>query len=265
MQYIKNWFGAVALLPLTAFSQVQAEILPALISPEKKNLLKENIECRIQAQFSIGGSTPLGLPREIREISSYNPNLQAGLEASVTIWPETQGPIGWRFALAVEGKGMRTSALVKNYLTGIIQDSAEIKGYFTGEVETAISNTYLTIPVLAVYDFSPDWNFYAGLYGSAAIAKSFTGYVSRGYLRQDTPAGAKISFDNGGRAVYDFSQEVRTFHFGNRFGSEYYINRNFIVFSDFTFGLNGILKSSFKSISFNLHNLYLNSGFGYKF
>ena len=40
---------------------------------------------------------------------------------------------------------------------------------------------------------------------------------------------------------------------------------HFILFPELNYGINGIFKSEFKSISFALHNIYLNLGFGYKF
>ncbi len=233
--------------------------------PTLYNFSKQNIDYRIQAHFSIGGSSPLGLPREIRQVKSYNPTLQIGLGVSATIWPKKESKLGLRLGIGVEGKGMRTTTRVKNYLTGIIKDQSEVKGYFTGEVETYINNTYLTMPIFGVYRLKSNLDLFAGAYASAAISTKFNGYVSNGYLRQNTPVGTKISFENENRANYDFSEEVRTFQWGLQFGSEWFLKKNFAVFSDLTYGLNSIMQKDFKSISFDLHNIYINIGFGYRF
>lgn len=106
------------------------------------HFFNSNIDYSVQAHFSIGGSSPMGFPQEIRKINSYNPTLQLGLEANATKWLDQNKDLGIRLGIAVEGKGMSTSAEVKNYFTEIIQDNSRIKGYYTGTVQTDVSNTY---------------------------------------------------------------------------------------------------------------------------
>lgn len=224
-----------------------------------------NMDYQIRAQFSIGGSSPLGLPREIRKIESYNPTLQLGLEANATKWFSDNRKWGVRVGLRFEGKGMTTEATVKNYLTEIIQDKSKIRGYYTGRVKTTVKNTYITFPISAVYHLSNKWNVYGGLYLSGLIDKNFDGYVSDGYLRQNTPVGAKITFEEGGSAPYDFSDEVNKFQWGTQVGGEWTMNKHFRLFADLTYGFNGVLNSDFTAISFSMHNIYLNLGFGYQF
>lgn len=167
--------------------------------------------------------------------------------------------------LRFEGKGMTTEATVKNYLTEIIQDKSKIRGYYTGRVKTTVKNTYITFPISAVYHLSNKWSVYGGLYLSGLIDKNFDGYVSDGYLRQNTPVGAKITFEEGGSAPYDFSDEVNKFQWGAQLGGEWTMNKHFRLFADLTYGFNGVLNSDFTAISFSMHNIYLNLGFGYQF
>lgn len=230
-----------------------------------KHFLNTNIEYEIRAQFSIGGSSPLGLPREIRKIESFNPGLQLGLEANATKWLTDEKKWGVRLGVRFESKGMKTKARVKNYLTEIVQDQSKVRGYYTGLVQTDVKNTYVTVPVLAVYNVADKWNLYGGFYFSALIDNSFTGYVSDGYLRQNTPVGTKITFEDGSFAPYDFSNELNKFQWGTQLGSEWQMNRHFKIFADLTYGFNNILKNDFTSIDFKMHNIYLNLGFGYKF
>ncbi|MCT4215857.1 PorT family protein [Elizabethkingia anophelis] len=224
-----------------------------------------NMDYQIRANYSIGGSAPLGLSREIRKIESYNPTLALGLEANATKWVSLDRQWGVRIGVRVESKGMRTKAEVKNYLTEIRQDNSKVRGYYTGKVNTSIKNAYITVPISAVYRLSKKWNLYGGLYFSGLIDKHFDGYVSDGYLRQNTPTGPKIMFSEGSTAIYNFSNELRKFQWGTQLGAEWFINDHFILFPEFTYGINGLMNKDFNSISFSLHNISLNMGFGYKF
>ena len=214
------------------------------------NFFTRNMEYQFKTNLSLGGSTPLGIPREIREIKHYTPvQLILGLEADATKWFSDNQRWGIRV-------GIRTE---------VIQGDEKIKGYFTGTVKTLVRNTYVIIPVSAVYRVAPRWKIYGGLYAGLLIDKEFSGHVSDGYLRQDTPVGTKITFEDGTRAEYDFSDELRLFQWGAQLGAEWHLSKHFILFPELNYGINGIFKPDFKSISFSMHNIYLNLGFGYKF
>lgn len=116
-----------------------------------------------------------------------------------------------------------------------------------------------------VYKISSRWNVYGGLFAAFAIDKQFDGYVSEGYLRQDTPVGAKIAFENDSKAAYDFSNELRTFNLGAQAGAEWRIRKQFKLFTNLNYGFNNLFNSEFTSISFPMHNIYLDLGFGYSF
>ena len=69
------------------------------------------MDYQIRANYNIGGSAPLGLPREIRKIESYNPTLALGLEANATKWSLTRSPMGSSYRSSCnKSKGMRTKA-----------------------------------------------------------------------------------------------------------------------------------------------------------
>ena len=142
---------------------------------ENGNFFTRDMEYQLKANFSIGGSAPLGMPREIRKINRYNPTLVLGLEADATKWVSDNKKWGIRVGIRTEGKGMKTEAVVKNYFTEVIQSDEKIQGYFTGTVETDIKNTYVTMPVSVVYKVSPRWKLYGGLYASLLVDKNFSG------------------------------------------------------------------------------------------
>lgn len=235
------------------------------LNTTKEHFFNKNIDYQVRTQFSIGGTAPLGIPREIRKIQSYNPTLQLGVEANATKWFSNQKDFGLRIGVRFEGQGMKTRARVKDYRTEINYNGALVKGHFTGKVKTNIRNTYITLPVLAVYNLNSNFNLYGGVYFSGLIDKTFNGKVSDGYLRQGDPTGQKILFDNEKTADYDFSEEVRRFQWGTQVGGEYKMNDHFRLFADMTYGFNGVMKSDFDAISFSMHNIHLNLGFGYKF
>ncbi len=230
---------------------------------KKANFFNTNMDYGVQAHFSIGGSAPLGFPNTIRKIDSFNPGFKFGLEANATKWVDEKW--GVRVGLRFEEKGMNTKAKVKNYLTEVVKDNSKVRGYYTGRVETNVRNTYLTAPVLAVYKLTDTWNLYGGLYFSALLDNTFDGNVSEGYLRQDTPTGTKITFEEGSQAAYDFSDNVSKFQWGTQLGAEWKMNKHFKLLSDVTYGFNNIFEKDFSSIDFSMHNIYLNVGFGYSF
>lgn len=231
-----------------------------------KTFLKDNMEYQLRGQFSIGGATPLGMPAQIREINSYNPTLQLGLELNVTKWFTDEHKWGVRTGLRMEGRGMKTDARVKNYYTQIDGgDGKQTKGYFTGNVKTTMKNSYITFPILAIYNISSNWNTYGGLYFSGLIDKDFTGYVYDGILREGTPIGTPVEFEGDSKGDYDFSNDLNRFQYGIQLGGEYKLNTHFRLFTDLNWGLNGVFKNNFDAISFKMYNIYANIGFGYTF
>ncbi|MDM1360191.1 porin family protein [Myroides marinus] len=257
---------ALSIVAITANAQTNDSINNTKIeSNQFKEFFTQNMDYQVRAHFSIGGSAPLGIPEEIRSIDSYNPGLQLGLEANATKWLTDDKQWGVRLGLRFESKGMTTKATVKNYKTEVIGDGGErVKGYFTGGVKTKVRNTYLTVPVSAVYKINENWNVYGGLYVSALIDKTFDGYVYDGYLRQNTPTGEKMLFEGDNTAPYDFSNEVRKFQWGTQVGAEWKMNKNFFLLGELSYGFNGVLNKDFDAISFSMHNIYLNLGFGYQ-
>lgn len=223
----------------------------------------QNMDYQVKAQFSIGGSAPLGLPREIRSVKSYNPGLQTGFEANATKWANQQW--GVRLGVRFEEKGMKTDARVKNYLIEVNSAKGPSRGYFTGDVYTNVSNTYLTFPISAVYNLSENWNLYGGVFLSGLIDRNFTGNVSNGYLRENAPTGLKVEFNDDASADFDYSDDLNRFQWGFQAGGEWNLNSHFRLFSDVSYGANRLFKKDFEDISFSMHNIYLNLGFGYQF
>ena len=94
-------------------------------------------EYEVKAGVNIGGASPLPMPVEIREISSYSPKFNGTLEGTVTKWLGKEQKWGVSAGLKFEEKGMITGANVKNYSMEILNDGSRVAGYWTGYVKTA--------------------------------------------------------------------------------------------------------------------------------
>lgn len=252
----------LSLLVIFCFSIIYAQ---ETSSAEKSSFFK-NTEFQVRAGFSIGGSTPIPFPVEIRKIKLYDPTLALGLGTTITKWFDGDKKWGIRIGLSVEGRGMKTEARVNNYSTEVIGDEGEkVVGNFTGMVQTTMKNSYFTIPVLAIYGISENWNIYGGPYFSALVEKNFSGYVYDGYLREGGPTGPKLVFEGDNKGPYDFSQDLNVFQWGLMAGGEVNLRKHFKLFSELNWGLNNLFKKEFKTITFNMYSIYLDIGFGYTF
>lgn len=224
------------------------------------------LEYEVKAGFSIGGTSPIPLPKEIRSIDSYNPTLQIAIEGNATKWIDRARTWGIMLALRLETKGMKTDARVKNYSMEIIGDGGErMKGYWTGQVKTKVNNSYLTIPVTVAWKPASRWKLNAGPYFSYRMEGDFSGSVYDGYLREGDPTGNKVNFEDGKNAPYDFSKDLRRFQWGLQLGGEWKAFKHLNVYADLTMGFNEIFKKDFETITFAMYPIYLNMGFGYSF
>lgn len=221
------------------------------------------IEFKVIAGSKVGGAAPLSMPVEIRKIRSYSPANPyfIGAGAQYPITPK------WGVSLGVvfEGKGMNTDATVKGYKTTFNANedpTANITGYYTGDITTNVQNLYISIPIQATYQLSHRWRMELGPYLSFAVKRKFFGSAYNGYMREGTPVGDQVDIDN---ADYDFKESVRPVDIGFSAGTRYGISKRIFALGQFDYGFNNIMKTGFESISFGLHNIFLNVGVGVKF
>ena len=221
------------------------------------------LEYRLKAGFNIGGTSPLPLPQEIRKINSYDPTLQIAVEADVVKWFDKWGML---VGLRLENKGMKTDANVKNYgMKMTSTDGKVIEGNWTGNVVTQVDNSYLTVPVLALYKLSRRWEVSVGAFLSYQMKGSFHGYVYEGYLREGNPTGDKVVFEDDAQATYDFSTELNRFQAGPQVGVQWKAFKHLNICADLTWGVIPIFKSDFETIKVDMYPIYVNLGFAYVF
>jgi hypothetical protein len=223
------------------------------------------LDYEVYAGVNIGGTSPIPLPAEIRQINSYSPDLNMLIGTTVTKWLTNDRKWGIGVGARFEGQGMETRATVKNYGMEIIQDGSRVSGHWTGKVQTNYSSAMLTIPITAVYRLNDKWRFNVGPYLGIRLKGHFNGYVYDGYLREGDPTGNKVTFEGDSQASYDFSDELRRLHFGAQAGASWQAFSHLSVNANLAWGFNDIFKSSFKTVTFNLYPIYLNVGFGYRF
>ena len=217
-------------------------------------------EYGIKAGFSIGGTSPLPLPKEIRKIDSYAPGIAISIEGNATKWFDPKW--GMTVGVRLENKNMTTEATVKNYSMEILGQGGErISGVWTGGVKTKVHTAGLTIPLMATYKLSSRWNVKAGPYFSYILSREFSGHVYEGYLREDDPTGPKVEFTDDKIATYDFSDDLRRFQWGLQAGAGWRAFKHLNIYADLTWGLNNIFKNDFHTITFSMYPIYLNIGF----
>ncbi len=236
------------------------------VSDTDKNLINAALKgwhIRLSAGYNIGGTAPLPMPREIRGIESYNPGLNLSIEGTVEKM-FGKGNWGMRWGVRLEAKGMTTKAETKNYHMEAwnTDGSGQVIGAFTGKVKTNVNNTYLTLPVLAVYRINERWNISAGAYASYLLDGEFTGTAYDGYIRDQNPTG---EYTDVTRAEYDFSEDIRKFNWGLQAGVEYKAYKHLALFANLQWSMNGIFPSDYGSVTFTLYPIYGTLGFTYLF
>ncbi|MCY4781395.1 porin family protein [Sphingobacterium sp. UT-1RO-CII-1] len=222
----------------------------------------DRVSYKVAIGSKIGGSAPLPIPKEIRKVKGYSPHYPFFIGAKATHAIDSKW--GVSLGLTFEGKGMNTKADVKNYKTSFNANedpTANAKGYFTGRITTKVQNLYLSIPIQATYQVGERWSLQAGPYIAFALQKRFFGEATDGYLRNIEPTGEKLNITF---AEYDFRESVRTIDVGMSLGTNYDFGQRYFALAQFDYGFNNIMKTGFESISFGLHNIFLNVGVGIK-
>ncbi|MDR3366080.1 MAG: PorT family protein [Prevotellaceae bacterium] len=221
-----------------------------------------DFDFKIKAGANIGGTAPMGIPAQVREIKSFNPLVSLGIEADVVRWLNAQWGVssGVRF----ENKGMTSVARVKEYALRLRTQEGEMSGLFTGEVETKVKNGYLNIPLAVHYRLPAALSVRLGGYYAYLLDPSFTGAAYAGHFRQGKP-GFESNMEMTEPSRYDFSSELSKHDFGLLGGVEWNAFRHLLVSFDLSWGLHTIFVKNFTGISFPMYNVYANVSFGYHF
>lgn len=236
-----------------------------LATPADAEGFLDNLGYDLRLGYSVGGSTPLGMPATIRSLDSYRlePNFKMGLG----VYKQLHSRWGLASGIFFENKGMNIRATVKNYHIAIVRGGQSLEGNFTGKNSSVAEQWMLTLPLQATYSFNDNVRLKLGPYLSYVSSHSFTGYASDGYLRVGSPTGTKVELghEEGTRGSYDFSDEMRRLQFGFALGADCYVCRHWGVFADLSWGVTGVFKSSFHTIEQTLYPIYFTVGAAYRF
>lgn len=219
----------------------------------------------VRLGYNIGGTMPMPIPAEIRSINSYT--LTFNPQIGIDVQRDLSGKWGAMLGLHLEEKGMKTDAKVKNYHIKMVRGGEALEGNFTGNNVSEANQLMLTLPLQATFKPCKNLTLKLGPYLSLLLSRGFEGYVYNGYLRKDNPTGPKIDIgtDAATRGTYNFSDEMRRLQWGIDFGADWYLGKHFGVTANVAYGLCGIHKSSFTTISNRLHSMFGTFGVLYRF
>ena len=214
--------------------------------------------------YSIGGTTPLGLPASIRSIDAFHlsPNVMAGLDIGYAF----NRKMGLQAGLHLERKDMDGEVTVKGYKMKVKMDDDEMEGYFTGHVRQQVKMWMVTLPVQCTFNVSRKLALKAGPYVSWLLDKDFSGYAFDGHLRKDDPTGPLVKMGSTADewATYDFPDDMRRWQFGMDVGLDWNFYRRWGLSADLAWGLTGTMKSDFKTVEQTLYPIYGTIGLYYK-
>ena len=213
--------------------------------------------------YTVGGTIPTHIGREIRGINSFNPglNFSIGVEATMPISGRWKAHTGLRFELG----SMDVDSRVKNYDIVVVRGDESLSGIFIGNVRIKTTQRRITLPVQAQYDFSPEFKLRGGLFMGWLTSRKFWGWAYDGYLREGTPVGAKIEMgrEPGDRGDFDFDQNMRHMQWGLDVGADWQFSRRWGLFAELTYGFSGLFKSDFHSVQ-PLRPMYGTLGISYR-
>lgn len=224
----------------------------------------DNLNYQARLGYNIGGTMPMGMPASIRGLDSYKPrpSFTLALDAYKPLTKKWGMMAGFHF----QTKAMETDARVKSYSMEMRQGGESLSGLFTGNVVTKTSQLVVTLPLQATFNVSDAVRLKFGPYFSYALNNDFSGYAYDGYLREGDPTGQKVELghNEGERGDYDFSSDMRHWHFGFDFGADWYFSHRFGAYADVQWGMSGVFRKEFKIIEQTMYPVYATLGVMYK-
>ena len=213
--------------------------------------------------YTVGGTIPTHIGREIRGINSFNPgmNFSIGVEATMPISGHWKVHSGLRYELG----SMDVDSRVKNYDIEVVRGDESLKGIFNGNVRIKTTQRRITLPIQAEYDFTQEFKLRGGMFMGWLTNRKFWGWAYDGYLREGTPVGAKIEMgrEPGDRGDFDFDQNMRHMQWGIDLGADWQFSRRWGLFAELTYGFGGLFKSDFHSVQ-TLRPMYGTLGISYR-
>lgn len=213
--------------------------------------------------YSIGGTSPIPIPAEIRKIESFSP--QGGISFGVEAYKMFNKRWGLRVGFTFAYQGFKTRALVKDYYTKIVKDGEEQLGWYTGHNATDITCWTFVVPITATFRISPRWNVSAGPYLLVNMSKDFNATVSDGYLRRDYGKGPTDVKVDPSTVTASLGDDMRRCGMGIQLGFDWKVMRHIGAFAKLDWGLTSIFPSDYKTVTFKMYPVYGTIGAFYSF
>ena len=213
--------------------------------------------------YTVGGTIPTHIGKEIRGINSFNPGLNFSLSAEATL--PLKGRWSLHSGLRLELGSMDVDSRVKNYEIEVVRGEESLSGIFMGNVRIKTTQRRLSLPLQAQYNFSDEFCLRGDLFMGWLFSRKFWGWAYDGYLREGTPVGAKIEMgrEPGDRGDFDFDQNMRHMQWGLDVGADWQFTRRWGLFAELTYGFSGLFKSDFHSVQ-PLRPMYGSLGVSYR-
>jgi hypothetical protein len=224
-------------------------------SVKRKAIIFDEVVAKIGLFF--GGAMPLPLPGNIVEVEDYSPVWLPALEIEGIRWLNPAKPRwGVSAALRSEYKGMSTTAKVKEYEMHF----GNFSGRFTGTVDSKVRAHYFTIPLTLYRLLGEESTLQAGAYYAYLFSGEFSGAAYSGDL--NTGSGM-MHMENPEK--YDFSDELRGYDVGLRFGVSTRVYERIVATVDLTWSLTPIFPDEFEGVSYEMQNVFGSLAVGYHF
>ncbi len=224
----------------------------------------ESWQLDLRLGYSLGGTTPIGLPASIRSLDKFTlqPNVQVGADVQRDLW----GRWGLTAGLRFEGKHMQTDATVRGYYTEMVRGGQSLDGHFTGHVHTRVRQWMLTVPLALTMRAGSRVTLHAGPYVSWLLSRDFSGYAYDGYLRVGDPTGAKVLMGSepDSRGEYEFGDDMRRLQLGLDAGLTCNVTPAWGAYASLAWGLTGIHRSGFTSVRQTMYPIYGTVGLTYR-
>ena len=213
--------------------------------------------------YTVGGTIPTHIGKEIRGINSFNLGLNFSLAAEATLPLDAHWAI--HSGLRLELGSMDVDSRVKNYEIEVVRGDESLDGIFNGNVRIKTTQRRLSLPVQAQYSFSPEFKLRGGMFMGWLFSRKFWGWAYDGYLREGSPVGAKIEMGHepGDRGDFDFDKNMRHMQWGLDVGADWQFHRRWGLFAELTYGFGGLFKSDFHSVQ-TLRPMYGSLGITYR-
>ena len=223
----------------------------------------DSLSCDARLGYTVGGTIPTHIGKEIRGINNFNPGMNFMLGAEATL--PLSGNWSLHSGLRLELGSMDVDSRVKNYDIEVVRGDESLKGIFMGNVRIKTTQRRLSLPVQAQYDFSPEFKLRGGMFMGWLFNRKFWGWAYDGYLREGTPVGAKIEMGHepGDRGDFDFDHNMRHMQWGLDVGADWQFSHRWGLFAELTYGLGGLFKSDFHSVQ-TLRPMYGSLGISYR-